>query len=162
VNATVWIAASLLLGIACWTDLRKMVIPNALTVPFALGGLAYHGIASGFEGLGYAALGAAAGMLPLLAMYALRGIGGGDVKWFAAFGMWSGAGAAWQLVVWSVLFAGGIAVLLLVLRLPVFAPIAARWAPTLQRSSSERLRGRMKFPFMLAVAPAFVVIGIYG
>ncbi|CAM3633397.1 A24 family peptidase [Cohnella lubricantis] len=159
-NETVWAAVALLLGIALWTDVRRMEIPNGLTVTFAAAGLAYHGVAGGIEGLGHAGLGAAAGLLPLLIMYGLRGIGGGDVKWFAAFGAWAGANAAWQLVVLSILYAGGIAVLLLVLKLPGLRRIGAGIGRLWSQPSSGRFRGTMAFPFMLAVAPALVTLGV--
>lgn len=160
-NAIVWVAVVPLLGIACWTDVRKMEIPNALTLSFAVAGLIYHAVAGGMEGLGRAGLGGLAGLLPMLLLYALRGLGGGDVKWFAAFGAWAGAGAAWQLVVLSILYAGGIAVLLLLLRMPGLAKagaaIAKRWTPP-----ESRFRGAMAFPFMLAVVPAVVTMGVYS
>ncbi|GIO14241.1 hypothetical protein J19TS2_37960 [Cohnella xylanilytica] len=170
VNAYVWAAVTALLGIALWTDIRKREIPNVLTAAFAVGGLVYNGAASGLAGLGQAALGAAAGMLPLLVMYMLRGIGGGDVKWFAAFGAWSGAASAWQLVVYSILCAGGIAVMLLLLRLPALrrSRIAGRIARRGAASSSSpspppgRLRGSATFPFMVAVAPAYVLLALQG
>jgi len=169
VNAYVWGAATALLGIALWTDLRRREIPNVLTAAFAVGGLVYNGAASGLAGLGQAAMGAAAGMLPMLVMYMLRGLGGGDVKWFAAFGAWSGAAAAWQLVVYSVLCAGGIAVGLLLIRLPVLrrSRIAERFArggaaSDSSLASSGRLRGSATFPFMIAVAPAYVLLAYQG
>lgn len=158
-NEMVWAAVTLLLGIAFWTDIRRMEIPNWLTLSFAAAGVVYHAAASGMEGLGRAGLGAAAGMLPMLTMYALRGIGGGDVKWFAAFGAWAGASAAWQLVVLSILYAGGIAVALLVLRLPLFKRIGAG-VVRLWGQPAGRFRGRMAFPFMLAVAPALITLGV--
>lgn len=158
-NGTEWIAVTILMGAAFWTDLRKMEIPNGLTLTFAAAGFIYHGAAGGLDGIAEAGLGAAAGMLPLLVMYALRGIGAGDVKWFAAFGAWAGAGAAWQLVVLSILYAGGIAALLLVLRLPgirrIGTGIARHW-----RQPAGRYRGALAFPFMLAVAPALVTLGL--
>lgn len=149
---------TVLLGIAFWTDIRRMEIPNGLTLSFLALGFIYHAVANGLDGMGHSGLGAAAGMLPLLVMYALKGIGGGDVKWFAAFGAWAGAEAAWQLVILSILFAGGIAVLLLLLRLPGLRRIEAgmlRWS---SRQESQ-YRGRLAFPFMLAVAPALVMLG---
>jgi len=137
-----------------------MEIPNRLTVSFACGGLVYHAATDGLEGLKRAALGAAAGMAPLLAMYMLRGIGGGDVKWFGAFGAWCGAWAAWKLTVLSLLAAGGFAVALLAVRLvPAWRQALERtvwpWEKAAARGPNQAAGGTA-FPFMLAVAPAFV------
>jgi prepilin peptidase CpaA len=156
-NIWVLIVVSLLLVSACWTDLRRMHIPNELTVLFASGGLLYELIVHGFSGLGWAAAGAATGIIPLYIMNRFGGIGGGDVKWFGAFGIWTGPMTTLQLLVLSILFAGGIAGMLLLLRLPGLRAIGRRmkwpWGPhplTAGRSA--------QFPFMLAVAPGFITL----
>jgi prepilin peptidase CpaA len=163
-NGIEWIAVGVLLALACWTDIRRMVIPNRLTVGFACGGLIYQTAAGGIGGLKEAALGAAAGMFPLLAMYFLRGIGGGDVKWFAAFGTWSGAWLVLKLMVLSILTAGALALALLAIRLvPAWrrrlAEIVWPWEQGMERAAltaeTSKAAGGTAFPFMLAVAPAF-------
>jgi prepilin peptidase CpaA len=148
---------SLLLVCACWTDLRRMQIPNTLTVSFAGGGLVYQVITHGFHGLSLAAAGVITGILPLYVMNRLGGIGGGDVKWFGAFGIWMGPLPTLQLIVFSILFAGGIAGMLLMLRLPGLYSIGRRlnwpWGP------HPLIAGRSaQFPFMLAVAPGFIML----
>jgi len=151
-------AAAALTLIACWTDIRRMEIPNGLTVPAAVSGLVCHGLMQGWEGLGRSAAGAAFGMAPLLILFLLRGIGGGDVKWFAAYGAWMGSVRALELAVWSILFAGGIALLLILLRAPGlrkgFGAIAWPWG----KHPLEAGKGGAKFPFMLAVGPAFAAL----
>ncbi len=134
-----------------------MQIPNELTVLFAAGGLSYQFIAHGMNGLGWAVAGALSGMIPLYVMNRFGGIGGGDVKWFGAFGMWMGPLSTLQLLVFSVLFAGGIAGALLMLRLPGLRTLGSRmkwpWGPhplTVGRGTH--------FPFMLAVAPGFITL----
>jgi prepilin peptidase CpaA len=142
---------------ACWTDLRRMRIPNGWTVGFAAGGLAYHTIVSGGIGAGQSLAGAAAGLIPLLVLYRLGGIGGGDVKWFGAFGSWVGAIAALQLLIYSILFAGGISALLLLLRMPG----VRKWGRRLPWPWGAHPVGSGKtasFPFMLAVTPAFACL----
>ncbi|MCC3375526.1 prepilin peptidase [Cohnella sp. REN36] len=160
-NTTVLAATVTLLAAACWTDLRRMVIPNRLTVLFAAAGLLYQGIAYGYVRIGWALVGAAAGMLPLLLLYALRGIGGGDVKWFAAFGTWAGAFVSLQLVVGSVLFAGAIALALMAFRLPGIRAIALHLKWPWGEHPAVARRGA-KFPFMLAVAPAYAALVYSG
>ncbi|MCD9024030.1 A24 family peptidase [Cohnella silvisoli] len=153
----VLVAVSLLLISACWTDLRRMQIPNGLTVLFAVGGFLYQLFIHGMAGLWWALGGVLTGMVPLFVMNRFGGIGGGDVKWFGAFGSWMGALLTLELLVISILFAGGIAVALLLLRLPGLQAIGKRlkwpWGPhplTIGRGA--------RFPFMLAVAPGFITL----
>lgn len=92
---------------ACLTDLRERRIPNVLTLGSAVAALVYHGYTSGLIGFGFAAAGWLVGTLLFLPIFALRGIGGGDVKLLAAFGAWLGP----SLVIWIALFgalAGGV------------------------------------------------------
>ncbi|THF74815.1 A24 family peptidase [Cohnella fermenti] len=148
------IALLTLTAIACWTDFRRRIIPNALTICYACGGLLYHGAVDGWRGLIESLLGGAAAMAPFLLMYLLKGIGGGDVKWFAAFGIWSGAAFALRLAVHSILAAGLIAVPLLLVR---------HWRG---RGKEEEGEGpgqgpgarKATFPFMAAVAPALILL----
>jgi prepilin peptidase CpaA len=156
-NIWMLIAVSLFLLAACWTDLRLMQIPNRLTLFFGCGGLIYQCISHDLTGLGWAAAGAAAGMLPLILMYWFGGIGGGDVKWFGAFGVWMGPALTLQLMIISIVVAGAIAVVLLMLRAPVMRAAAEKikwpWGPhplTVGRGA--------QFPFMLAVAPGFIIL----
>ncbi|WP_158602256.1 A24 family peptidase [Cohnella endophytica] len=147
----------LLLVTACWTDVRNMRIPNELTVVFAGSGLLYQTFAHGILGLGWAITGALAGFVPLYAMNRLGGMGGGDVKWFGAFGMWAGASLTAWLVMLSILYAGGIACVLMLLRLPGIRI----WGGKLKWpwGSHPLAGGRgVQFPFMLAVAPGFVTL----
>lgn len=154
-------ATAVLLLCACWTDMRRMEISNWLCAGFAAGGLLYQIAAYGPGRLWWALSGLAAGLLPLLVLYAAKGLGAGDVKWFAAFGIWSGAIVTVQLAVYSMLVAGGLAVLLLALRLPLVRPWALRlrwpWG------THPALGGKgAKFPFMLAVAPAYALLLMNG
>ncbi|MBO9596900.1 MAG: prepilin peptidase [Cohnella sp.] len=151
------IGACLLLGSACWTDMRTMRIPNALNAWFAAGGLLYQFISGGQDGLIAASIGAAAGVVPLYVLFLLRGMGGGDVKWFGAFGIWMGALPTLRLMTYAVVFAGAIAAVLVLLRLPVLNKLGGRlkW-PWGTHPVSEGKGAR--FPFMLAVAPSFMML----
>jgi prepilin peptidase CpaA len=86
---------------ACVTDLGMRRIPNVLTLGSALGGAGYHLVIGGLSGLAGAAAGWGVGFLVFLPLFALRGMGGGDVKLMAALGAWLGPGP----VVWVALFA---------------------------------------------------------
>ena len=151
-------AIVVLTGWAAWTDLKRMVIPNRLTISFALGGVLAHAAAEGAAGLAAGCAGVLAGAVPLILLHALKGAGAGDVKWFAAFGAWAGAWPALWVFLWSMLAAGGIAVFLLLWRVPPFRRMARRirWPWGAHPSAGRNVR----FPFMLAVGPtvlAFLV-----
>jgi prepilin peptidase CpaA len=80
--------AFLALVAAC--DVRTRRIPNALSLPAILAGLAINGALAGAPGL----LASAAGLLTATALlfvpFALGGIGGGDVKMMGAVGAFVG------------------------------------------------------------------------
>ncbi|KIL35889.1 hypothetical protein SD71_10910 [Cohnella kolymensis] len=156
-NIGVLSAVSLLVIAACWTDFKLMQIPNRLNVLFMGGGLLYQSLSDGLSGMAFAAAGAAAGMLPLLLMYWFGGIGGGDVKWFGAFGVWMGPAYTLQLLVISILFAGSISVVLLILRVPLLRTLAGRIKWPWGAHPLSLGRGT-QFPFMLAVAPGYIIL----
>lgn len=79
-----------LLAIAVAWDLRAWRIPNAVTFPAALAGVAYHVLVAGLVGLKMSVLGLAVGLGVLFIPFMLGGLGGGDVKLLAALGAWLG------------------------------------------------------------------------
>src|SRR5262245_4291949 len=83
-------------------DLRMRRIPNLLTFGAAATGLIYHLVSGGFDGFGQSAAGWVIGALVFVVPFALRGLGGGDVKLLAALGAWIGPGD----VVWLALYTG--------------------------------------------------------
>lgn len=84
------VAVIAVVALACITDLRTRRIPNALTFGAAIGALFFHGFAAGIGGVGAAAAGWAVGAALFFPMFALRGMGAGDVKLLAAVGAWLG------------------------------------------------------------------------
>jgi prepilin peptidase CpaA len=92
--------------VAAFWDLRTRRIPNLLTFGAALMAIAAHGYASGLSGAGWSLVGWCVGVLFFFPIFALGGMGAGDVKLLAALGAWLGPGP----VVWVALFsliAGG-------------------------------------------------------
>lgn len=172
------IALLALLSTALATDLKSRKIPNMLTLPFIPAGILFHALESGGLSAEAAVWGAAAGFLPMILLYVLGGIGAGDVKLFGAAGAWIGAGMVLQLMMISILYAGLIGVLLLVLRRLPFErlrrfvgyfmsadPEAAETGNTGAESAEESnsrpkraAKARLKMPFMIAVIPAVVTI----
>lgn len=156
-NGFEWTMAAAFLIAAAWIDVRKLLIPNALNFCFAIAGIAYQTSANGMDGCAAACVGALSGLASTGVLYAAKGLGGGDVKWFGAFGTWAGALVTIQLVFWSILFAGVIAALLLFLRLPGLRAVASRlpwpWGPHPAKAYRSS-----RFPFMLAVVPALATL----
>ena len=71
-------------------DLKTRRIPNVLTFGAAGAALLYHLATAGISGLGSSALGWLVGAAVFFIPFALRGLGGGDVKLLAALGAWIG------------------------------------------------------------------------
>jgi prepilin peptidase CpaA len=98
---------------ALW-DLRTRRIPNVLTFGSALVAIAAHAYTGGVTAAGWSLAGWFVGVLFFLPIFALRGMGAGDVKLLAALGAWLGPGP----IVWVALFslvAGGVIGLLVAL-----------------------------------------------
>lgn len=86
----VWVAAYVaMLAAACWTDVTRARIPNALTFSGMGMGLVLASLPSGI-GLGSAALGLVVGGAVPMLLHGLGVLGGGDVKLFAAIGAFVG------------------------------------------------------------------------
>ena len=79
-----------LLLLACITDLHTRRIPNALTVSAIAAAVAFHGVTGGLSPAGWSLAGCLVGALLFFPMFALRGMGAGDVKLLAAVGAWLG------------------------------------------------------------------------
>lgn len=160
-------AAGVLLIIAFITDVRNQTIPNWLTGGSFVVALVYHVLSGGLmlQGLLGSLLGGAAGFLPLLILYALGGIGAGDVKLFGALGAWIGASMVVYLMIYSVLYAGVIGIVLLAISrsfvrnvtAAIISAVYSGWGTSESQWFSWAKSGK-SFPFMLAVAPAAITI----
>lgn len=101
-----WCAVGIALA-ACATDITTRRVPNLLTGPAVLGGLAAHALLPEGHGLPAALVGFAAGLAAFFPFFALGGMGGGDVKLMAALGAWIG----WSPILLTALYgsvAGGV------------------------------------------------------
>ncbi|WP_127530565.1 A24 family peptidase [Paenibacillus kobensis] len=158
-----WVALVIVV-FASITDIRSMRIPNQLTAASFAVAIIAGLMLSGVQGVWYSLAGAAAGIVPMLIMYGLKGVGAGDVKLFAALGAWLGVHGVLGLMLYSILYAGAIGILLAGLaRLFGWPGRLTAQGETVQkqRAGSARLRTVYQFPFMLAVAPAFITCWIY-
>jgi prepilin peptidase CpaA len=84
----------LLLAVAAFVDWRIRRIPNWLTFTLVVSGLAQSFTPGAMTSPGNAMLGLLAGFVLIFPLYALRAVGGGDVKLLAGIGAWFGPQAA--------------------------------------------------------------------
>jgi prepilin peptidase CpaA len=93
--------------VACICDLRTRRIPNALTFGAAMAAAAFHVVTGGATGLMASAGGWLVGIALFFPFFALRGMGGGDVKLLGALGAWLGPAAVFHVGLYSAM-AGGV------------------------------------------------------
>ena len=99
-----------LLALACISDLRTRRIPNVLTLSAAGGALLFHVATGGWSAAGWSLAGLFVGALLFFPMFALRGMGAGDVKLLAALGAWLGPGQVAAVALATSLAGGAIAI----------------------------------------------------
>jgi len=76
--------------VAAVSDLRSRRIPNALTLPLFLTGLAFHAWVGGFAAASLSLGGAAVAAFPFVVHFVYAGGGAGDAKLMGAIGAWLG------------------------------------------------------------------------
>ena len=95
-HAVTWIV-SLILVEAAVIDGLKLRVPNWLTFHLIVGGLVYGAWSHGASGFCWALIGMVVGLATLLPLYAIGGMGAGDVKLMAGVGAWMGP----SITVWA-------------------------------------------------------------
>jgi len=88
------------------TDWRSRRIPNWLTVPGLLVGIAANALAGGWSGVKTSLLGAGLGLLLLLPFVFVRSLGAGDWKLAGALGAFLGSAALIDVLMGSAFVAG--------------------------------------------------------
>jgi prepilin peptidase CpaA len=89
-NWPVWFV-TITLVVAAVIDGLKLKVPNWITFPMIISGWIYSAAFSpyaGWEGLAYSLVGTVVGLALLLPLYAIGGMGAGDVKLLAGVGAW--------------------------------------------------------------------------
>jgi len=81
---------TLVLVVAAVIDGWKLKVPNWITFPMIASGWIYNLAAFGWSGLGWSLIGTVVGLALLLPLYAIGGMGSGDVKLLAGVGAWVG------------------------------------------------------------------------
>jgi prepilin peptidase CpaA len=110
----IWTLAALLAAAAGWTDWRSRRIPNWLTVPALLLGIAVNAIFGRWAGAKDSLLGLALGLGVMLPFVLVRALGAGDLKLVSALGAILGPGRLLAVLFVAVLVAGVMAVILII------------------------------------------------
>lgn len=155
--------------IAFYLDVRYHRIPNWLTMSGIIIGLIYYGIDGGFSGILFSLLGILAGGGILLIFYLFKGVAAGDVKLFAAIGAISGVRFTLYSLMYSVLLAGLIGVIMILLRkdlmMRVYYGITRFFKSLLRRDMKDleeyKTKEAIRFPFMYAVLPGIIITTYY-
>jgi prepilin peptidase CpaA len=113
VNSLFWVTMFVLI-LALIYDIRFGRIPNWLTLPAMVVGLAYHFYFAGAHGLLLSACGLLVGFGIFVGLYLLGGMGAGDVKLMAAIGALLGPKDVFYAAVLTAI-AGGIYAMVLIL-----------------------------------------------
>ncbi len=159
---------SAILILAAWIDGRELKVPNWITFPMILAGLVYCTCVGGLSGLGAGLLGMSVGLLTLLPLYAVGGMGAGDVKLMAGIGAWLG---------WEITFAafcvstvvGAVISILMVARKGTtrhhyenFLLILSEWMIIKNPSELSRIAAERKPTMMLLPYGIPICIGTIG
>ncbi|WP_062354523.1 A24 family peptidase [Bacillus kwashiorkori] len=155
--------------VAFYFDIRTYKIPNWLTVTGMAVGLLSHLIIFKIAGLMDAGLGLLVGGGVTVLLYLFRAIGGGDVKLFAAIGALSGVEFVLYALMYSIIFAGIIALIILLFTKTILIKLLNTfWAymksiKTKSMSELDHFKKNQatKFPFMYAVLPGVVTAFVY-
>jgi prepilin peptidase CpaA len=145
---------SVLLIAAAFEDLRRLIIPNLLTIGLCLLWPVYFAAAPSLTGA-LAAIGCGLGVFLVGGLLFARGyVGGGDVKLLSAAALWAGPTGTPSLLVLTGLIGGALALLLL---MPGGSQIAEmvrlRWG-----CSPMRTDGGTPVPYGIAIASAALIV----
>jgi prepilin peptidase CpaA len=109
-------ALALIVILAAVLDLRSRRVPNWLVLSGLLLGIGTNAALSGIPGLWIALKGLGLAFLIYFPLYLLRGIGAGDVKLAAAVGAIAGPGTWFSIFIYTLIFRGIAAVVLILAR----------------------------------------------
>lgn len=156
--------------IAMFFDERSRRIPNFITFPGMLLGLLTNSYLNGAQGIRDAIIGIVTPVILLFVFYALRMIGAGDIKLFAAIGAFTGVLFALKIIVMSILCGGIIATVLVIVRKNAVSRIKHMWNYILSifimgkiskyQSFSESNDGLFKFSY--AILGGFILVNVFS
>jgi prepilin peptidase CpaA len=110
-----WVAVCVLAGCAVVWDVATGRVPNRLTFGAAAIAIAAAAVRGGLSAALWSAGGFFVGLALFLPLFALGGLGAGDVKLVAALGAWLGPMGAVYVAIWAAI-AGGLFALVVAIR----------------------------------------------
>lgn len=156
-NAPLWVAAPVivLVTVAARADVRTRTIPNVVTVPALLLGIATHTAFAGADGLRSSLAGMALAGAVLIPGWLFRWMGAGDVKLMTAVGAWLAWPQALTGVLASLVMGGAISLVVALRRgllRQALTGAALIGASTLARTGGVTpVTTGVRIPFALAV-----------
>lgn len=166
-NGPLWGAIfTILLLLACVTDVRARRIPNQLVLVIGAAGLAFSlAYRSPVDALLFSGGGLLLGFAIWIAFWLVGVLGAGDVKFFAAMGAWLGPGATWRAALASAFLGGVLAVFMLIRTRRLggtLRRIALSWSSSslaVMRPRPESAEGRQKhLPYGVAMAAGALAV----
>jgi len=163
-----WLLAGLLALWAGGLDWRYRRIPNWLTVPGLVAGIAVNTLADGWPGAKISLLGAGLGLLLLLPLVLVKALGAGDWKLIGALGACLGSTRLIAVLIGSMFVAGIMAIGLIVYKGRI-RESARNMAHMLGAFLTLHLPGRevsldnpdaVKIPFGVSVAVTVILFGV--
>ena len=155
----------IVLALACtFTDLWKGKIYNAVTYTAMIAGVVLQIALHGAGGIPLALGGFAVGFFPTFLLFALGGMGGGDVKLLGAIGVLAGPVPTTQVMIVAFLFGGFFALIKLAWQGQLFRTLgrtlryfAGLMVPGLGRTTLEGHQ-RVEIRFGLAICLAVIAV----
>lgn len=163
-----WLLAAFLAVWAGVLDWRYRRIPNWLTLPGLLAGVAVNSVAHGWQGAKTSLLGAGFGLLILLPFVLVKALGAGDWKLIGAIGACLGHKGLVEILLVSMLVAGVMAMALIVYKGRLRQALSNMWR-MLRAFLTLHLPGpevsldnpdAVKIPFGVAVAFTVILLGV--
>ena len=155
--------------IASYYDMRYHRLPNWLNMSGILVGLVYHLFVFQLNGFINSVLGLLAAGGILLIMYIFKALGAGDVKLFAAIGAITGILFSLYAIMYTIIFAGIIALIVLLFTKTFLVNITLALLHIKESIKDKSLTPledfknniSNRFPFMYAVIPGVITAFYY-
>ncbi len=164
---------AVILIVAAWIDGKELRVPNWITFPMVFCGLIYSTWMGGLNGLGDGLWGMTVGLLTLLPLYAVGGMGAGDVKLMAGIGAWLGAAVTWHAFCVSVIVGAIMAVIMVLYRrswqrhysnflMIVFEFLTIRKPAELYKIAAERKPQMLLLPYGIPICIGSIAYFFYA
>ncbi|MCH8829988.1 MAG: prepilin peptidase [Planctomycetes bacterium] len=158
----------LVLIVAAYIDGKQLRVPNWITFPLVISGLAFNVWIDGWSGLGSGLIGMMVGLACLLPLYSVGGMGAGDVKLLAGVGAWLGGWVTFYAFCVSAVVGGVMAVIMVLYKKDLkkhtinLMVILSEWKEIRDPRELSRLAGERKHTMFLLPYGIPICIGSIG